>query len=246
MMIGPTHMLRLILVILVLLVTTPAWAVPLTGFIEGVADNGWQGAFSVQLADGTIVNGATQITGLLNSFQSLPLVTTGCIASPNCNTVTNLVTSTTFTMSVLVLNLSGSATLGNLGTVSWGTQPMWVLPGDPSPTLAVLANANGTLAGTTLTSSTFSFGFNGTLTSSFVSVVGGQALASLRLDFADGTAPPTSQTFRDGCCFLDNGVPIAFGTPLSVAAVPEPSSLLLLLCGLAVLGGSQSRKPAIN
>jgi hypothetical protein len=102
------------------------------------------------------------------------------------------------------------------------------------------------LAGTTLTSSPFSFGFNGTLTSSFVSIVGGQALASLRLDFADGSAPPTSQTFRDGCCFLDNGVPIALGTPLSVAAVPEPASLLLLLCGLAVLGSTRLRNPSIN
>jgi hypothetical protein len=230
--------IRLVLVILVLLLTTPAWAVPLTGFLEGTAANGWQGGFAVQLTDGAVVTGVDQMSSFLNSFSSLPLTTTGCT---NCTTVTNLTTSTQFTMSGVILNLVGSATLGSLGTVSWGAQPFWVLPGDPASTAAVLANTSGTLGGTTLTPSTFSFGFNSTLTASFNSVTEGQALRSLRLDFTDGTAPPTSRTLLAGNVFIDNGVPVALGTPLTgtVVPVPEPSTFPLLVVGLAGLLGWQ-------
>lgn len=219
----------LLLVILVLLFTTSAWAVPLTGFLEGTASNGWQGAFAVQLTDGSVVTGVDQMTGIFTNFPLLPLTTTGCTG---CQTITNLITSTTFTMSGVILNLAGTATLESLGSVSWGAQPFRVLPGDPSPTAAVLAIASGTLGGTTLTPSSFSFGFNSTLTASFVSVVGGQTLSSLRLDFTDGTAPPTSRTLFDGTVFINNGVPVALGTPL---AVPEPSPVLLLSLSMATL-----------
>lgn len=148
---------------IVLLLATPAWAVPLTGFLEGMAANGWQGNFAVQLADGTVVTGVDQMT-LGASFSSLPLTIEGCAVSSSCLAVTNLAGSTLFTMSGgVILNLAGTATVGSLGPLSWGAQPLWVLPGDPAPTAAVLATANGTLGGTTLTPSTFSFGFNSTL-----------------------------------------------------------------------------------
>src|SRR5688572_12682493 len=89
----------IVLFLLVLLLSASAWAVPITGFLEGTAANGWRGSFGLQLADGTIVTGVNQITGLLNTFQSLPLVTSPCTASVSCNTVTNLLTSSDFTMS---------------------------------------------------------------------------------------------------------------------------------------------------
>ena len=200
---------------IVLLLSTPAWAVPLTGFLEGSADTGWQGAFAVQLTDGTVVTGMDKMT-LLASFSSLPLTTVECSVSPSCVAVTNLNTSTVFTMSGVILNLAGTATLGSLGTVSWGAQPLWVLPGDPSPTVAVLADLTGTLGGTTLTGPSSAFAFNATLTASFISVAGGQALSSIRLDFTDGTPPPTSRTLMQGPVFIDNGVAVALGTPLAV------------------------------
>ena len=74
---------------IVLLLTTSAWAVPLTGFLEGTAASVWQGAFAVQLTDGTVVTGVGQMT-LLSNFSSLPLVTTGCTVSASCTAVTNL------------------------------------------------------------------------------------------------------------------------------------------------------------
>ena len=234
-MVSKQRAIPFVLVFFVPLLTTSVWAVPVTGFLEGTAANGWQGSFAVQLTEGSVVTGVHQITGLLNTFQSLPVVTTGCTASPSCTTVTNLVTSTNFTMTALALDLSGSSALGSLGSVSWGAQPVWVLPGDPSPTVAVLANAIGTLGGTTLRPSTFSFGFNSTLTSSFTSVPGGQALSSLRLDFTDGIAPPTSRTLLSGPVFINNGVPVALGTPLAVTSVPEPSTLVLFCVAMAGL-----------
>ena len=235
------HAIRLLLVILVLLLATPAWAVPLTGFLEGTAANGWQGAFAVQLTDGTVVTGTDQMTGVFTSFPTLPLTTTGCSVSPGCVLVTNLATSTSFTMSGVDLGLDGTASLGSLGSVSWGSQILRVLPGDPSPPVAVLGQVNGILGGTTLASPPSAFAFNGTLTETFVSVVGGQALNSVRLDFADGIAPPTLGTLLEQAVtpqgtlgfpvFIDNGVPVALGTPL--AAIPEPSSLLLLALSVA-------------
>lgn len=225
------HAIRLLLVILVLLLTTPAWAVPVTGFLEGSADTGWQGAYAVQLMDGTVMTGVDQMT-LLGSFSSLPLTTVGCTVSPSCVAVNNLTTSTVFTMSGVILNLAGTATVGSLGTVSWAAQPFWVLPGDPSPTAAVLADVHGTLGGTTLTSPSSAFAFNGTLTSTFISVAGGQALSSLRLDFTDGIPPPTSRTLLQRPVFIDNGVPVALGTPL---AVPLSSTVLPMSLGMAGL-----------
>jgi len=216
---------------LVLLPTTSAWALPLTGFLEGTAANNWQGAFAVQLTDGTIVTGTDQMTGVFTGFPTLPLVTTGCSVSSSCVSVTNVNTSTTFTMNGVILFLTGTASLGSLGSLSFGSQSVWLLPGDPSPTVAVLAQATGTLGSDTLTSPPSAFAFNGTLTETFVSVAGGQALSSVRLDFADGTSPPTPQTLLQGNVFIDEGVPVALGTPLGV---PEPSTLLLL--GLGIVG----------
>ena len=242
------HAIRFLLIILTLSVATPTWAVPLTGFLEATYDSGWQGAFAVQLTDGSVVTGVNQVSGLPDhNFQSLPLITEGCTISPgtNCVSVTNVNTSSTVTMTFLALGLGGSSTLGNLGAVSWGAQPLILLPGDPSPTVAVLATTSGTLGGTTLTPSSFSFGFNSTLTASFISTGGGQALSSLRLDFTDGIAPPTSGSLRQGgTLFVDNGVPVALGTPLSVAAVPEPSSLVFLACGLSILIAQRYRRIA--
>lgn len=226
------HVIRLLLIVLLFLLTTPAWAVPIIGYLEGSAGNGWRGDYAVQLTDGTIKTGMDQMT-LGNSFSSLPLVTTGCTISPSCVTVTNLITSTNFTMSVAVLFPGGTATLGSLGSVSFGTQPVWVLPGNPSPTAAVLAAVNGTLGSATLTSPPSAFGFNGTLTSTFVSVAGGQALRSLRLDFTDGIPPPKSRALLQGNVFINNGVPVALGTPLG--SVPIPSSFLFLLFGLGLV-----------
>jgi len=219
-----------LLVILALLLTTSAWAVPITGFLEATADTGWQGAFAVQLTDGTVTTGTSQ-TSFLGSFPTLPLTTTGCTVSIGCVPVTNVTTGAEFTMSGVILNLTGSATLGTFGNLSWGVQPLWLLPGDPSPTVAALANVNGILGGTTLTGPSSAFAFNGTLTGAFSSVAGGQVLNAIRLDFADGTSPPTSRTFLQGNVFIDNGVPVALGTPLSV---PEPSSSVLL--GLSFTG----------
>jgi hypothetical protein len=228
----------LLLVLLVLVHTTSASALPIMGYLEGTAASGWQGTYGVQLTDGSFVTGVNQISGFPDhGFQSLPLTIGGCTTGTSgCRTIQNLVTSTSLTMSNLhVLNLAASTTLGSLGSVSWGTQGIWLLPGDPAPTAAVLAIANGTLGGTTLTRSTFSFGFNSTLTASFVSVTGGQALSSLRLDFTDGTAPPTSRTFSDGTVFINNGLPVALGTPLSAQSVPLSSTLLPMTLGLAGL-----------
>jgi hypothetical protein len=223
----------LFLVPLVLLFNTSAWAIPLTGYLEGTASNGWLGAFAVQLTDGSIVTGVDQMSGFPDhGFQSLRLVTEGCTVSLGCVAVTNVTTATVMTMTFLGLGLGGSANLGSLGTVSWSPQILELFLGDPSPTAAVLAKATGTLGGTTLTPSTFSFGFNSTLTASFVSVAGGQALNSLRLDFTDGIAPPTSRNWISGCCFVNNGVPVALGTQL---AVPEPSPLLQLSLSMAGL-----------
>ena len=224
----------LLLVLVVVLLTTSAWAVPLTGFLEGSATNGWQGDFAVRLSDGTMVSGVQQMVGGFTTLSTLPLATSGCVAGPGCVTVSNLATSTTLTMSNnRIINLGGTASLGTLGSLSWGSQPLWTLPGDPSPTSAVLAIASGTVGGTTLRPSTFSFGFNSTLTASFVSVTGGQALSALRLDFTDGIAPPTSRTLLQGNVFINNGVPVALGT--SLTAVPEPSPVLLLSLSLAGL-----------
>lgn len=219
-------------VLFALLLPAPAWAMPLTGFIEGTAAEGWQGAYAVQLLDGTVVTGTDQMS-LLGGFSSLPLSTMGCSVSPSCVSVTNLSTATGFTMSVLVLNLTGTASLGSLGTVSWGAQPFWLLPGEPSPTAAVLATTSGTLDGTILAPSTFSFGFNSTLTAAFNSVTDGQALSALRLDFTDGMTPPTSRTLLQGSVFIDNGIPVTSPASLTAVSIPEPSSLLFF--GLALM-----------
>jgi hypothetical protein len=220
-----------LLVVLVLLMSTSAWAIPLTGFVEGTASNGWLGAFAVQLMDGTVTTGTSQIFGFPeHGFQSLPLTGEGCTpGTSGCYVVQNLLTSTTLTLlNTHFLNLAGSATLGSLGSVSWGTQGIALFPGDPAPTAAALA----TVTGLGLTRSSFSFGFNGTLTASFASVNGGQALSALRVDFADATAPRTLRAFFDGTTFVNNGVPVALGTQL---AVPEPSPLLLLSLSIAGL-----------
>ncbi|HMS86082.1 MAG TPA: PEP-CTERM sorting domain-containing protein [Nitrospira sp.] len=210
--------------------SVPASALSLTGYIEGTAANGWQGTYAVQLPVGMVTTGTGQVS-LLSTFSSIPLVTKGCAVSPSCVSVTNVATSDSFTMTNLTLHMGGTATLGSLGTLSWAAQPLWVLPGNPSQTVAVLTQVSGTLAGTNLTGPPSPFDFNGTLTARFNSVTGGQALNSVRIDFSDGTPPLRSNTLRQGNAFFDIGVPIALGTPL---AVPEPSALLLL--GLSIAG----------
>jgi PEP-CTERM motif-containing protein len=215
--------IRFLLVILVLLLTTPAWAVPLTGYLEGTAASGWQGNFAVQLTDGTVVTGVDQIT-LGASFSSLPLTT-------------------------VILNLSGDAVLGSIGTVSWGAQPVWAFAGDTSPTAAVLAHVTGVLGGTPILDSSFAFGFNGTLTSTFLATSTGQALGSLRLDFTSGAVPPErSIPLVMNGVKINDGVPVALGTPLTTApaSVPEPSSVLLLSLGIVGLLGLQRMQKNIG
>jgi hypothetical protein len=238
MMAGHPNSISCPLVVLALFLSTPSWATPINGFLETTAESGWQGNYSVQLTDGTIVSGVNQVNGSFTGISALPLVTTGCVFGPGCGLVTNVSTSTTVTMSSLGLALDGSTSLGSLGPLSWGSQIVRILPGDPSPTVAVL----GMTSGLGLTPSNFSFGFNSTLTAFFSSVSGGQTLSALRLDFADGIAPPTSGILREqaptpdgtpgASIFINNGVPVALGTPLSASTVPEPSSLAFLFVAL--------------
>jgi MYXO-CTERM domain-containing protein len=227
----------------VLLLAVQSWAVPVTGFLEGTAETGWQGQYAVRLLDGTVRTGVDQMT-ILSNFSLLPLTNVGCTVSPSCVAVTNVTTSVTSTMSPLVLNIPGTANLGSLGTVSWEAQGVWLLPGNPSPTAAVLANVHGTLGGTTLTPSSFAFGFNGTLTSTFVPVTGGQALQSLRLDFTDGSPPPTSRTLQQGSIFINNGIPVSLGTPLRSegSSVPVPAMLWPTIFGMIGLAGLVARR----
>jgi hypothetical protein len=238
-------MLPLLLALCLLLAAAPTWAAPIIGYLEGTAENGWGGNYAVQLADGSTVSGVQQMAGGFTTLPTLPLTTTGCPAGSSCVLVTNLTTSTSFTMSFLGLALDGSATLGSLGTLSWNPQIVRLLPGDPSPTAAVLANATGL----GLKPSTFSFGFNSTLTTVYSAVNGGQKLSALRLDFTDGLAPLTSRKLLESgitpdgtpgaSVFINNGVPVALGTPLT-ATVPEPSSVVFVasgLMGLALFGG---------
>jgi hypothetical protein len=232
-----------LLVMFVLFLTSPASAVPITGFLEGTAQNGWQGAYAVQLSDGTTVSGVHQMLGGFTTLSTLPLVATGCVFGPGCGLVTDVTTSTTVTMSNLFLGLNGSTTLGSLGTVSWSPQIVRLLPGSPSPTAAVL----GITSGLGLQPSTFSFGFNSTLTTFYSAVNGAQILSGLRLDFKDGIAPPTSGTLRDqaprpdgtpgASLFVNNGVPVALGTPLSAQSVPVPSTWPLMAFPLTGLVG---------
>jgi hypothetical protein len=103
-----------------------------------------------------------------------------------------------------------------------------VLPGDPSPTVAVLAQVSGL----GLVPAASAFGFNGTLTTSFMAVDGRQQVSALRLDFSNGSAPPKSGALLQGNVFIDNGIPVARGTPL---AVPIPSTVLPMSLGMAGL-----------
>jgi hypothetical protein len=241
-----------LLAMFVLILTTPAGAVPIIGYLEGTAANGWQGDFAVRLSDGTTVSGVQQMVGGFTTLSTLPLTTTGCDFGPGCTLVTNVSTSTTSTMSFRGLALEGSSSLGSLGPVSWGAQIVRLLPGEPSPTAAVLAIANGTIGGTTLTRSSFSFGFNSTLTTFYSAVNGGQILSGLRLDFTDGIAPPTSGALREqaprpdgtpgAALFINNGVPVALGTPLSGQSVPVPSTGPLMALSLAGLVGWHWRR----
>src|SRR5687768_15936867 len=85
----------LLLAMFVLLLTSPVLAVPITGFLEGTAQNGWQGSFAVQLGDGTTVSGVQHMVGGFTSLSTLPLITTGCVFGPSCGLVTDVTTSTT-------------------------------------------------------------------------------------------------------------------------------------------------------
>ena len=238
-------MIGFLLALFVLLTATPTWSTPVTGYLEGTAADGWKGNFAVRLTDGTIVSGVEQMVGGFTSLPTLPLVTTGCVFGPSCGLVTDVSTSTTVTMSNVFLAIDGSAMLGSLGSVSWGSQVVRLLPGDPSPTAAVLSITTGL----GLNPSTFSFGFNSTLTTFYKSVNGGQMLSGLRLDFTDGIPPSTSKSLRDqaptpdgtpgASLFVNNGVPVALGTPL--AAVPEPSAIALVTYGLVLLVGWRFR-----
>jgi hypothetical protein len=133
--ISPYHVGAISLVAMfMLLLTTPAGAVPITGYLEGTAADGWQGNYAVQLSDGTVLNGAQQMAGGFTTAPLLPLTSSGCeLGLGNCTLVRDVTTSTSFTMSFLGLALNGSATLGSLGTVSWSPQIVRLLPGILAP-----------------------------------------------------------------------------------------------------------------
>jgi hypothetical protein len=154
----------------------------------------------------------------------------------DCGLVTDVTTSTTVTMSNLFLGLNGSTTLGNLGTVSWSPQIVRLLPGSPSPTAAVL----GITSGLGLQPSTFSFGFNSTLTTFYRTDPEWVASRLQRSDCtADRRNAPRSSTRPDGTpgasLFVNNGVTVALGTPLSAQSVPLPSTGPLMARSLAGL-----------
>ena len=202
-------------------IVVPAAVMPslLVGYVEASSENAWQGTYAVRLPDRTVTTGASQTTHIFEGV-TLPIVTTGCELSSSCVAVND------FTMNAAVLFLGGTADLGSLGTVSWETQPVWVLPGDPSPPAAVLADVTGVLGGIHLTSPSSAFAFNGTLTAFFTSANGGQRLRAVRLDFAESPPPATSQTYRQGPVWIDNGVPVAAGTPLQPVVTGPPACSL--------------------
>ena len=200
-------------------IVVPAAMTPLVGYVEATSDNVWQGTYAVRLPDGTVKTGVSQTTHILDGV-TLPIVTTGCEISSSCVVVNN------FTMSATILNPEGTADLGSVGTLSWKTQPLWVLPGMPSPPAAVLVGVTGVLDGIPLTNSSSSFAFNGTLTATFSTVDGGQKLSAVRIDFAESPPPPQTSAYRQGPVFIDNGVPVAAGTPLQPVVTGPPACSL--------------------
>lgn len=237
----------LILILTGLLLSTgTAWAFPVTGFFEARAVDGWGGVYAVQLSDGSVRNGAmTMTTGV--GYDPVPLVTTGCVLSTHC------LRANGDTQTYLSLSLTGGATLADLGDVTWRTQPLRVMAGDPSPAVAVLGDLNGWLGADTLGSSYQDFTFNSTFTGIFEAVPGGQILSGIRVDFSTGNAPPVSRTFRDQYGWFNIGVPVALGTGLTATdlpavrsldpkPIPEPSTLLLLSISLLGLFGVAWRR----
>ena len=212
---------------LMLLLPLPVLALPFHGYIEGTAANHWAGMYAVQLTDGSVLSGQGQMAPMFDGVV-LPVV-------QNLN-------------QPAIIFADGSATLGNLGSLSWGTQPLWILPGDPSPDVAVLAIASGTISDTTLSESTMSFGFNSTLTAFFHSVLGGQILEAVRVDFSDGQVQPFNPILHDGPVFIDVGVPVALGTSLTTKTVSVPGTLLLFgvgMIGLAAWRRYRERHPKV-
>ena len=200
-------------------IVVPAAMTPLVGYVEATSKNMWQGTYAVRLPDRTVKTGVSQTTHFFDGV-TLPIVTTGCEVSSSCVVVND------FTMSATILNPDGTADLGSVGTLSWKTQPLWVLPGMPSPPAAVLADVTGVLDGIPLTSPSSAFGFNGTFTATFSTVDGGQKLSAVRIDFAESPPPPKTSAFRQGTVFIDNGVPVAAGTPLQPVLTGPPACSL--------------------
>ncbi len=189
--------MRAILLVLFLSISSPSWAVPIMGYFEGFASNNWQGTYALQDANGVFSTGLATLspTGVMTAL--LPTDTT------------------------LFLNLLGSATLENQGSVSWVANPATMLPGSPSAPSAGLIQLSG--LGITVPSS--SFAFNGTVTGIFESVDGGQHMQALRVDFSEAALPPmVANQFRN-----NNGIPVALGSPIQGSVnVPEPASVCYL------------------
>jgi hypothetical protein len=60
--------MSLLAMFVLLLTATPTSAVPITGFLEGTAENGWQGAYAVQLMTGQQSADSNRWSGGLRAF----------------------------------------------------------------------------------------------------------------------------------------------------------------------------------
>jgi len=198
-------MKRWVLVLMLLVCASPVRA-ELSGYFEATAANGWEGPFVVKLPEGSMVSGTAQVFLTYGAnYNQLPLVTTGCVVGSGCTEWNDT------TQTVLVINPRGSATLGTVGTMEWRTQGTQLMAGDPSQPVAVLGDIFGTVSGQTITGDIYDFDFNCTLSTTFVSVPGGQALYSIRFDFNDTIPPPMQQLYWDGTVWMNVGVPVPLG-----------------------------------
>lgn len=204
-----------VLGMLFLLIVCSPVSAEVSGYFEATADNNWQGAFVLHTPDGGVVAGVAQVAlEYGGGFPLLPLVTTGCVVSTSCSEWNDT------TMTFLSINLRGSAVLGTVGAVEWRTQGPRLIAGDPSPPVAVLGDVIGTISGYPFTGSYQDFLFNTTMSTTFVSVLGGQALHSIRFDFSDTVPPPWQKAYWDGHVWVDIGFPVPLGSDPYVAPAP--------------------------